>query len=304
MEYVLRTNNLCKSYKGDFAVNKVCMNIKKGEIYGFIGRNGSGKTTMIRMITGLGLADSGDIELFGEDGYKTYEESRKRIGSLIETPAFYPNMTAQENMELIRLEKGIAGKECITEILNLVNFNYTKKKKVKDFSLGMKQKLGIAMALLSNPEFLILDEPINGLDPMVIIEMRELFKKLNRENNITILISSHILTELYEMATCFGIINNGVLIEELTKKQLNEKCKKAINLRTNDVSKSVFVLEEILKTKNFKVMDDGLIKVYDFIEKPSIISKELSKRDIEINEIKVTGDGLEDYFINLVKEAK
>ena len=202
-EAVLKTYNLCKKYKDQMAVDNVSMTIRKGDIYGFIGQNGAGKTSLIRMITGLAHRTSGEIELFGGSGEEALNKGREFIGSLIESPAFYKNMTARENLEVSRLVRNIPGKECIDEVLNLVGLKDTGKKKVKDFSLGMRQRLGIANALLGNPKLLILDEPINGLDPMGIIEIRELLKKINTEKDITILISSHILGELSEMATTY-----------------------------------------------------------------------------------------------------
>ncbi|MPQ43573.1 ATP-binding cassette domain-containing protein [Clostridium tarantellae] len=300
MEYVLRTNNLTKKYKNHIVLNKVSINIKKGDIYGFIGKNGAGKTTLMRLITGLASISSGSIEIFGHDNLNKLEKERKRIGILIECPAISPNMTAYENMELVRLQKGIPGNMCIEEKLSLVGLKNDKKKKIKNFSLGMKQKLGLAMALLGDPEFLILDEPTNGLDPMGIVEMRELLKKLNKEKGITILISSHILSEVYQLANCYGFLNKGQLIEEITQKQLDERCKKVIELKVNNVEKATWVLENKLKTINFKVLPNNIIKLYDYIDNPGKVSKSLNNEDIIVNQIIVKGDELEDYFVNLM----
>ncbi len=300
INYVLRTNKLSKHYNGQHVLNGVNMNVKKGDIYGFIGRNGSGKTTLFRAIAGLINISEGSIELFGKDDPTLIMNERKRIGTLIEKPGFNSNMTAGENMELIRLQRGIPGKEPIEEKLKLVGLNDVENKKVKNFSLGMKQRLGIAIALLGDPEFLILDEPINGLDPMAIVQMRELFKKLNKEKGTTILISSHVLSELDQIASVFGIINNGELIEEISHKELEEKSKKAIEIKVTNTEKSTWVLENVLNTNNYKVLPEGTIKLYDYIDKPEEVSKALTEEGIMIKQIVVVGDDLEEYYMNLV----
>lgn len=209
VEYVLRTHSVSKQYKHQLVLNKVNLTIKKGSIYGFIGQNGAGKSTLIRLVTGLACPTMGKIELFGQSNERELIEARRRIGTIIEGPALYPHLSAAENLEAHRLLKGIPGKECIQKTLEIVGLQDTGKKKAKNFSLGMKQRLGIAIALIGDPEFLILDEPINGLDPMSVVEIRELLKKLNHEYGITILISSHILSELHLLATHYGIIHKG-----------------------------------------------------------------------------------------------
>lgn len=299
-DYALRTNKLSKLYKGEYVVKEVSMNIKKGDIYGFIGKNGAGKTTLIRLVSGLATITSGSIEIFNDSTEQGIVDGRRRIGALIETPSFYPNMTAYENMELIRFQKGIPGKSCIKEKLDLVGLGDTNKKKVKDFSLGMKQRLGVAMATIGDPEFLILDEPTNGLDPIGIIEMRELLKKLNKEKGITILISSHILSELYQLATCYGIINKGKLVEEIRQSELDEKCKKSLEIKVDNINKAVWVIENIFKSKNYKVFPEETIRLYDFINDPGYVSTSFAKEDIVIRQLTSKGDDLEDYFMNLV----
>lgn len=300
MKYILKTVNLSKRYKNSLAVNGINMNIKQGEIYGLIGENGAGKTTTFRMITGLTIPTCGSIELFGCHTESSMNNSRKRIGALVETPALYEDMTAYENLEACRLQKGIPGRECIEKSLKYLGLHDARNKKVKNFSLGMKQKLGIALAILSDPEFLILDEPISNLDPISIMEVRELLKELNKERNTTVLISSHILKELYEIATCFGFIHNGKLLEELTLNQLNDKCKKSLNIKVNDVDKAVLVLEKKLSTNNFKVLSDGTIKLYDYVDNPGIVSSAIFKESIIIEQIMSKGDNLEDYFRSLI----
>ncbi|BDB00699.1 ABC transporter ATP-binding protein [Clostridium botulinum] len=299
-EYILKTTNLSKKYKKDFVVDSVNISIKRGEIYGFIGENGAGKTTFIRMITGLVAPTNGEIKLFSKEKGDELGNVRKRIGALIERPAFYPYMTAYENLEAFRIEKGIPGKECIDKILKSVGLYEDRNKKLKNFSLGMKQKLALAIALLGDPEFLILDEPINGLDPMRIKEIRELLKKLNKEKNITILISSHILGELYQLATCYGIIHKGKLMEQITLKELDEKYKRNLSIKVDDVNKAATILETELSTINLKILPDGTIKLYDYVDNPRLVSSTLTKANIIIDQIMPNESNLEEYFINLV----
>ncbi|NFD77486.1 ABC transporter ATP-binding protein [Clostridium botulinum] len=299
-EYILKTTNLSKKYKKDFVVNNLNISIKRGGIYGFIGENGAGKTTFIRMITGLVAPTNGEIKLFSKEKGDELGNVRKRIGALIERPAFYPYMTAYENLEAFRIEKGIPGKECIDKILKSVGLYEDRNKKLKNFSLGMKQKLALAIALLGDPEFLILDEPINGLDPMGIKEVRELLKKLNKEKNITMLISSHILGELYQLATCYGIIHKGKLMEQITLKELDEKCKRSLSIKVDDVNKAATILETELSTNNFKVLPDGTIRLYDYVDNSRLVSSTLTKQNIIIDQIMPNESNLEEYFINLV----
>lgn len=276
------------------------MTIKKGEIYGFIGQNGAGKTTLIRMITGLVHRTSGDMELLGATSNNELNEARTFLGSLVEMPAFYGNMTARENIEVSRLVRNIAGKECVDEVLNLVGLNDLEKKKFKNFSLGMKQRLGIANALLGNPKFLILDEPINGLDPVSIVEMRELLKKVNKEKDVTILISSHILSELSELATCYGIINNGKLVEEISAEDLKAKCKQYIEIQVNDTKNAVVILERELNIIDYVVLPDHIIRVYSHLHSVGQINTLLSTNGIVVERIISKGQNLEEYFINAV----
>ncbi|MCP3739381.1 ABC transporter ATP-binding protein [Rossellomorea sp. BNER] len=299
-EYVLKTNHLSKKYQDKMALNKVSLSIRKGSIYGFIGQNGAGKSTSIRLITGLAYPTTGTFELFGENNERGLIEARKRIGTIIEGPALYPNMTAYENLEAHRLLKGIPGKECIEKTLNLVGLQDTGKKKAKNFSLGMKQRLGLAIALLGDPEFLILDEPINGLDPMGVVEIRELLKRLNQEYGITILISSHILSELHLLATHYGIIHNGELLEQLSAKELNEKCQQYLHIKVDDPNKAVTVIESQLATHEFKVMPDGTIKLSAYVDVPGEVSKVLTNEGLVIEQFMPMGEDLETYFTNLI----
>lgn len=299
-EYILQTLGLTKQYGNNTAVNSVNMKIKKGDIYGFIGRNGAGKTTTIRMITGLIAPTKGEIELFSQRGEKNISAGRPRLGSIIEHPALYSDFTAFENMELRGKLLGIPDKKVINIILETVGLSDVGKKKVKNFSLGMRQRLGLALALLGNPDFLILDEPINGLDPEGIVEMRKLLKKLNEEQGITILISSHILGELSKLATRYGVINNGTLVEEFTDKELELKCRKYLNLKVNDSAKTSFILEDVFKTTNYEVLPDNIIKVYNLLDMSGEICLELAKNDVKIYSIESKGDDLEGYFMKLM----
>ena len=240
---VLETINLTKKYKKFIALDNASITIKKSDIYGLIGRNGAGKTTLMKVITTLTNKTSGEFKLF-DSSDSELTESKRRIGCLIENPAFFPNMSAYKNLKYYAIQKGIIDEKQIDEALKLVNLNEVKNKKFKTFSLGMKQRLGIALAILDNPDFIILDEPINGLDPIGISDLRETFKKLNEERDITILISSHILSELYAVATKFCIIEKGKVIKELTKEELDLECSKCIVIKTDNVKKAATVLEK------------------------------------------------------------
>ena len=299
-EVILKTYNITKKYGNQVAVNNVNMTIRKGEIYGFIGQNGAGKTTLIRLITGLIHKTGGEIELLGATGEAELNKSRTMIGSLIETPSFYTNMTARENLEVSRLVRNIPGKKCIDEVLELVGLKDVEKKKVKNFSLGMRQRLGIANALMGNPKLLILDEPINGLDPMGIVEIRELLKKINKEKDMTILISSHILSELSELATTYGIISNGKLIEEITAEELAEKCRQYIDLKVDDTSRAVTLLERELGISDYEVLEDKKIKVFSNLDNVGEVNSILSKSGVIVQSISIKGENLEEYFMNKV----
>lgn len=299
-DYILRTNQLTKKYGNAYALHDINVSIKKGDIYGFIGQNGAGKSTMLRIITGLSFPSSGSIELFGQENPSTLTEAQKRIGAIIESPALFPNMTAYENLEVHRLQKGVPGSASIKKTLELVGLSETGKKKAKNFSLGMKQRLGLALCLLSDPEFLILDEPTNGLDPTGIVELRELIKKLNREKGLTILISSHILSELHQLATRYGIIHKGRLLEEISAKDLDKKCRQHLRIKVDQPTKGATVLESALSTTNFEVMPDGTLKLYDYLDDVRKVSVALTENDLIIEHLSQNGDSLESYFSRFV----
>ncbi|WP_010296797.1 ABC transporter ATP-binding protein [Clostridium senegalense] len=300
MSYILKTNNLIKTYNGKEVISNVSMNIKKGEIYGFLGPNGAGKTTIMKMITNLIKPTSGEIEIFGEKLTNTSYEILKRLGTIIEYPVFYEKLTARENLDLHCEYMGYYDKKAIDKALELVNLKNINNKPVKDFSLGMKQRLGIARAITTKPELLILDEPINGLDPIGIKELRNLFKMLSKEYGITILISSHILGEIEQMADTIGVINNGKLIKEVSMDSIRKNNTEYIELVTNDCKKATYVLSNTLNISNFKVVDNNLIRIYEDNISQSVILKTLIINDIVIKEITTRNISLEDYFLSLL----
>lgn len=300
MEYILKTEKLTKIYGGIKAVNEVSMRVRKGDIYGFIGKNGAGKTTFMKMISGLATPTAGSMELFGKSDL---EQARKRIGTLIENPGVYPNMTAEENLEIVRRNLGIPERAATREMLEFVGLDSAGKKKVKNFSMGMKQRLGLAVSLIRNPDFLVLDEPINGLDPAGIKEVRELLLKLNREKQITILISSHILGELSKVATRYGIIRDGVLMEEFGAKELEERCRKCQKITVNDVGLAASILEKKLSISNYDVLEGNVLRIFERIEDAAQINRDLITGGVEITESCLSGLDLEGYFMDLLENG-
>jgi ABC-2 type transport system ATP-binding protein len=299
-DVVLKTDSLTKSYRGVYALHGVTVTLEAGRIYGLIGQNGAGKTTLMRLVAGLSFPTSGSIELFGSSGNKALQVERKRLGCMIEYPSLTPSMTARDNLKLHRMMRGIPNEEVENELLVFVGLSDTGKKKVKNFSLGMKQRLGIAIALLGNPELLILDEPINGLDPMGVVEIRNLLKKLCEERQMTILISSHNLPELYQTATDYIIIHKGEVKQTLTLSQLEERCKHHILIGCDHPEKLVSVLEMKLNTTNYKVMPDKTVKLYDYLDDKERVSRVLIENGIIVTNLSHAGDTLEDYFVSIV----
>ncbi|GGD86883.1 ATP-binding cassette domain-containing protein [Paenibacillus nasutitermitis] len=297
---VLRTNQLSKEYGEHSALDRVDLSIHKGSIYGFIGQNGAGKSTLMRIVTGLAFPTSGSIELFGESDAKRIVRARVRIGTTIESPALFPSMSAYENMEVQRLQKGIREKEAIYQTLEIVGLQGTGKKPAGDFSLGMKQRLDLAIALLGQPELLILDEPTNGLDPMSVMGLRELLKKLNRECGMTILISSHILSELHLLATHYGIIHQGKLLEQLTVEELNKKCRQYLHIKVNEPVHAAEVIGRELPAAEIEAMPDGIIRLFRYTEHPGKISSMLAAAGLEIEQFMPMGEHLESYFVRRI----
>lgn len=300
MTYLIQTNRLTKVYGGKEVVSEVSMHVKKGEIYGFLGSNGAGKTTIMKLITNLIKPTSGHIEIFGETlTHKSYEVL-KRMGTIIEYPIFHENLTAKEILDLHCEYMGYYDKKEIDQVLDLVNLSHTEGKSVEDFSLGMKQRLGIARAIITKPELLILDEPINGLDPSGIKEIRDLLKMLCKEYGITILISSHILGEMEQIADTIGVIHNGRLIRELSMDEVNLKQLNYIEMIVDDGKKAAFILENELAIVNFKLVEDHCIRIYESSITQNTISKALIEQNVEIKEISMKKNSLEDYFLKLI----
>ncbi len=300
MKEVIKTYNLSKKYGNYDALLDVSINVKQGDIYGLVGDNGAGKTTLLRILTGQSYASSGSFELFSTSNDKELNEVRKQTGVIIESPSFYPNLTIEKNMEYYRIQRGIPGKDKVDKALKEVNLHHAKKKKFSQLSLGMKQRLGLALAMMTEPELLILDEPINGLDPSGIIEIRKLLLKLNKEKNITILISSHILTELSNIATCYGFLNKGKLVKEISAKDLNENCKSYLEIKVNNANKLTALLEEKLGYSDYKVLPGEIIQLFDRNRDPQKISELIVKSGIGLNCIEEKTINLEDYYMSLI----
>lgn len=298
MEYVLKTNALCKQYKHFKALNGLTMNVPKGSIYGFVGRNGAGKTTLIRLICGLQFATSGQFELNGVKSTDNgIEKARRKMGAVVETPSLYPEMTARENLRHQFRLLGLPSFDDVDELLKLVSLEDTGKKKVKDFSLGMRQRLGIAIALCGDPDLLILDEPINGLDPQGIVEMRELILKLNRERSITVIISSHILDELSRLATHYGFIDKGTIVREMSAEQLEDSCRKCVRVNVSDAKALARAM--IRLGLEYKMISDDTADIY---AKPNVteLVHELDKEGCILNSMQEHDETLEGFFISLV----
>ncbi len=298
MEYVLSVENLSKQYRDFKALDNLCMHVQKGAIYGFVGKNGAGKTTLIRIICGLQNPTSGGYTLYGKKNTdKDISQVRRRMGAVVEIPSMYLDMTAEEN---IREQYRVLGRpsfDGIKELLKLVGLVNTGKKKVKNFSLGMRQRLGIAVALSGDPDFLVLDEPVNGLDPQGIVEMRELILKLNREHQITVLISSHILDELSRLATHYGFIDRGRIVKEISAKELEAACRKCMHLEVSDIK----ALSRVLDKKNIQyvITSDNEADVFGEWNVTEL-TLALAGENCEINKILERDERLESYYINLI----
>lgn len=299
MDYILKTNGLTKRYKDQMVVDNINISLKRGEIYGFLGQNGAGKTTTIRMIMGLINPSAGQIELFGQKLNSTRKAALERIGSMIEIPGFYPNLTAAENLDIHRRMMGIGNKESIEESLAQAGLLDVCNKRVKSFSLGMKQRLGIARALLHHPELLILDEPTNGLDPVGIKEVRNLIIELASKRNIAILVSSHILSEIQQMATILGIIHKGKLVEEIAQQELQMKNRHCVEFKVSNERKASMLLEQKLGISDYSVPLPGVIRVFERLSDSAEINRMLVQSEIDVSEIMMLRETLEDYFLNL-----
>lgn len=302
MDNIVATRGLTKVLNGKEIISDVDMTVKKGEIYGFLGPNGAGKTTIMKMLINLIKPTSGEMTVFGKRVNHTSHELLKRMGSMIEYPIFYEKLSARENLELHCDFMGFHNKHTIDTTLDMVNLHDIHHEPVKNFSLGMKQRLGIARAILTKPELLILDEPINGLDPVGIKNIRDLFFMLNKDYGITMIISSHILKEIEQIADTIGLIRNGKMITEVSMDSIRSKHTEYIELVVTNIKRACFVLENKLQMTNFKVINDKYIRLFDLNQSQSYLSKTLILNDVEIESINRKHTSLENYFMDQVEE--
>lgn len=299
MQTILTTNHLNKQIGAETIVSDLNMHIAKGEIYGFLGPNGAGKTTVMKMITNQWKPTSGDIILFGEKLLPDSYSFLKRMGSMIEFPVFYEELTAEENLKLHCEYMGYYSPDCVEKALSLLSLSDNRGKKVKEFSLGMKQRLGIARAVLTKPEFLVLDEPTNGLDPAGMKQFRDLFRMLCKEYGMTILISSHLLSEIESLAHTIGIIHKGRLVKEISMKEITEKGLEYLEIKTSEITKASFVFTERLNISNFKIFNNNLIRVYTKQAASREIMKALTENQVEIQGFHSQTESLEAYFLKV-----
>ncbi|MCR4585828.1 MAG: ABC transporter ATP-binding protein [Lachnospiraceae bacterium] len=299
-DVILETRNLTKKYGNFCALDNVSISLKKDHIYGFIGENGAGKSTFMKVVSGLLFPTAGDYSLLGAADPKEISRKRKLVGTMIEAPALYPKFTVYRNVEMQRMIVGNPDASYTDKVLELVGLSDVKEKKAKDLSMGMKQRLGIAIAMVGNPQFLILDEPINGLDPKNIIALRNMLKKINEESECTIFISSHILSELYLLATDFIFIHKGRIIETNTHEELEEKCSQYILIKDSDIPKTVIILEKNYPDTQYKVIADDTLKVYGKPEIKAGLSRYLMEAGIVITELSEKEQSLEEYFMTLI----
>ncbi|GAB2575394.1 ATP-binding cassette domain-containing protein [Gracilibacillus alcaliphilus] len=301
MDTVIQTNQLTKTFKKEEVIKPLDFVVEKGEICALIGKNGAGKSTIFKMLAGQLIPTAGDIHLFGISG-NDLTDAKKRMGFMIETPAFFPDFTAVQNLEYFRIQRGVVEKQRVQEVLQTVELAKQKKKRFRDYSMGMKQRLGIALSLLSSPDCLVLDEPINGLDAEGIREMRRLLLKLNQEKQITILISSHILTELQLLATRFVFIKNGEIVEDLSKAALDEKSRKQIQIKVDDTAKAAQILERKYADIRYKALPDQTITIQNHIEEAGDINRLFIENGLVVMEFRLEALNLEEFFLGLVGE--
>ena len=301
-DYVIETKDLSKIYSKTKVVDSINMHVEKGKIYGLLGKNGAGKTTTMCMLLKLTYPSSGDVFLFGKDPKKYSKEIYPKIGSIIETPGFYENLTAYENLKIIAKLRGEYNPVNINSVLKMVNLDQEKSKKFKDFSLGMKQRLGIAAAIMHSPELLILDEPINGLDPFGIKEIRTLLKRLSHEFGITILISSHILSEIENIADVIGVMDEGILIEEFTRDELFRKLNKHVEFEVSDVDLAVNILNklDLRDNSDFTFNRDGKICLYSHLEMRDKFNALFVKAGVDVKKVNLCEENLEEFFTRFV----
>lgn len=301
---LVKTKNLTKQYGKTTALDHVDITIRRGDIYGLVGNNGAGKTTLLKILTGIITATGGEFTLLAAEKESDCRKVRSKIGAIIENPGFYPKMSVKDNLEYYRIQRGIPGKNAVEKVLDEVNLKYAAGKKFDSLSMGMKQRLGLALALMGEPEFLILDEPINGLDPAGIIEIRNLLLKLNQEKGITILISSHILTELQNIATKYGFLSKGMLIEEISAEELKKKCRNYLEIKVTDAAKYTALLEKELNCTNYKVLDGNCIHIPDEVEQITDYSALAVQNGMGLLSFEMKEINLENYYMNLIGKEK
>ena len=302
-EYVIETKQVTKSYGSLLALDHVDIHVRRGEIYGLIGDNGAGKSTLLKLLAGHSYATKGEVRLFGKYEEKELENSRKKIGFMIEQPGFFPNMTVERTLNYYCIQKGTPNRKKVDEMLKLTGLSEKRRSRCKTLSLGQKQRLGLAIAMLGEPQVLVLDEPINGLDPSGILEFRHLFQRLNEEKNITILLSSHILTELQQIATIYGFLNKGILIEEISSRNLQEKCSDCIEITLSDVEKYAVLMENHFPKETYKILPENNVRIYKPQFEAEAYSKLASENDIYITGMKTIQTSLEDYYMELKKRG-
>lgn len=302
-EYVIETKQVTKSYGSFLALDHVDIHVRRGEIYGLIGDNGAGKSTLLKLLAGHSYVTEGEVRLFGKYEEKELENSRKKIGFMVEQPGFFPNMTVEQTLNYYCIQKGIPNRKKVDEMLKLTGISEKRRSKCKTLSLGQKQRLGLAIAMLGEPQVLVLDEPINGLDPSGILEFRHLLQKLNEEKNITILLSSHILTELQQIATMYGFLNKGILIEEISAHALQEKCSDCIEITLSDVETYAVLIEKNLPEEMYKILPENNVRIYKPQRPAEVYSKLASENDIYITGMKTIQTSLEDYYMELKKRG-
>lgn len=302
-EHVIKAEGIVKRFGDVIALDHVDINVKRGEIYGLIGDNGAGKTTFLKLLCGQIYSDSGELSLLGAASEKEREKVRLRTGAIVELPGFYQNLTVEQNLEYYRIQRGIPGKQKVPELLEKVGMAMYRKKKGKNLSMGMKQRLGLAIALLGEPELLILDEPINGLDPSGMKEMRNLLLALNREKGITIIISSHILPELEQIATAYGFLGRGLVLEEISAEQLRDACEEYVSVQVQDAERYTALLEQKLHIKDYKVLPDGAVRIRCGGHPMESYGALAVQNGIGIYELKRKQMALEDYYLELKKRG-
>src|SRR5690625_2234453 len=300
MDAIIHTHQLTKFFKDEEVIKPLDFTLEKGEICALIGKNGAGKSTIFKMLAGQLMPTSGEIQLFGKSG-KEEDQAKQRMGFMIETPVFFPDFTAKQNLEYFRIQRGVVEKKRIYEVLEIVGLANEKKKRFRDYSMGMKQRLGIALCLLSSPDCLVLDEPINGLDAEGIMEIRTLLLKLNQENQITILVSSHILTELQLLAKRFVFIKNGVIVDDLSKEDLDNKSKKQIRLKVDNPAKVAQLLEQAYADIDYKILPNQIVTIQNHVENGSEMNRLLIENGVLVMEFRIEALNLEEYFLGLVE---